>query len=97
MNKEYGLFDIMEKLHNWHNAKQMGYKYSDQDLKNLRLKIIELAGLDWSELLCRCDDIDGCCFSVLQGETDQLGTLEEVKGVDRYCSDIRNLIETIGD
>ena len=95
MNKEYGLFDIMELLHDWHNAKQTGYKYTDQQLKNLRMKIIELAGLDWSELLCRCDDIDGCCVAILQEEDPNWKA--EAHGIDRYCSDIRNLIDTIGD
>ena len=95
MNKEYGLFEIMEKLHNWHNAKQVGYKYSDRELKDLRREIIELAGLDWTEILSRCDDIDGCCVAMLQDENPDWKA--EASGVDRYCSDIRNLIDTIGD
>lgn len=92
---EQGLFEIMEKIHDWHNAKMSGLNYSPEMLKNLRLKIIELAGLDYSELLCRCDDIDGCCVAILQEEKPNWKA--EADGIDRYSSDIRNMIETIGE
>ena len=46
MNNENGLFDIMEIIHKWHNDKMSGIKYNEKQLKDLRLKIIELATLD---------------------------------------------------
>lgn len=98
MDKEYGLFDIMEKLHNWHNAKQMGYKHSDQELKDLRLKIIELAGLDTDKMIDLADEIDGCCFEIAQNKTiTKEHILQENDAIDHCSTMLRALVETIGD
>ena len=94
MNDEQGLFDIMENIHNWHNAKMAGQPFNKAQLRNLRLEIIKLAGLDTDKIITICDNLDGCAFEILQGDAPDI--MGETQDIDKYASDLRALVENIG-
>lgn len=94
--EEQGLFEIMEKIHDWHNSKMRGIQYDKKQLQDLRLKIIELAGLDTGKMIDLADEIDGCCFSIAQGDREILRILQENEIIDRCSTDLRALVENIG-
>lgn len=94
---EQGLFEIMEKLHDWHNAKMRGIQYDKKQLQDLRLEIIELAGLDTSKMTELADEIDGCCFEIAQNETiTKEHILQENEAIDHCSTQLRALVENIG-
>lgn len=97
MNNEQGLFDIMEIIHQWHNDKMRGILYDQEQLRDLRLKIIEFAGLDTDKMIDLADEIDGCCFEIAQNkEITRQHLLKENEAID-YCStQLRALVESIG-
>ena len=43
---ENGLFEIMELVHAWHNAKMTGKQYTEPQIIQLRQQIIKLAKND---------------------------------------------------
>ena len=92
---ETGLFQIMEEIHKWHNAKMCGEPYTPAQVKWLREKIIELAGFDLGKLDEIRSNIDGCCFSICQGENPDVRG--EVEDIDHYSTLIEEMIATIGD
>lgn len=94
MNDEQGLFDILEKIQQWHNDKMRGMQYDKKQLRDLRLKIIELAGLDTDKIITICDNLDGCAFEILQGDAPDI--MGETQDIDKYASDLRALVENIG-
>lgn len=95
---EQGLFEIMEKIHDWHNAKMRGIQYDKKQLQDLRLEIIELAGLDTSKLIDLADEIDGCCFEIAQNETiTKEHILQENDAIDHCSTELRALVENIGE
>lgn len=97
MNNEQGLFDIMEIIHQWHNDKMRGIQYDQKQLRDLRLKIIEFAGLDTDKMIDLADEIDGCCFEIAQNETitkDHI--LQENDAIDHCSTQLRALVENIG-
>ena len=97
MNNEQGLFEIMEKIHDWHNAKMRGIQYDKKQLQDLRLEIIELAGLDTDKMIDLADEIDGCCFEIAQGENREIKHLvQESDNIDKCSSTLRALVENIG-
>ena len=96
MNNEQGLFDILEMIQQWHNDKMRGIPHSPQELRNLRLNIIESAGLDTDKMIDLADEIDGCCFSIAQGDREILRILQENEIIDRCSTDLRALVENIG-
>lgn len=96
MNNEQGLFDILEMIQQWHNDKMRGIPHSPQELRNLRLNIIESAGLDTDKMINLADEIDGCCFSIAQGDREILRILQENEIIDRCSTDLRALVENIG-
>lgn len=94
---EQGLFEIMEKIHDWHNAKMRGIQYDKKHLQDLRLEIIELAGLDTSKMIELADEIDGCCFEIAQNETiTKEHILQENNAIDHCSTLLRALVENIG-
>lgn len=94
---EQGLFEIMEKIHDWHNAKMRGIQYDKKQLQDLRLEIIELAGLDTDKMIDLADEIDGCCFEIAQGENREIKHLvQESDNIDKCSSTLRALVENIG-
>ncbi len=97
MNNEQGLFDIMETIHQWHNDKMRGIPHSPQELRNLRLNIIESAGLDTDKMIDLADEIDGCCFEIAQNETiTREHILQENNAIDHCSTLLRALVENIG-
>lgn len=97
MNDEQGLFDIMENIHNWHNAKMAGQPYNKAQLRNLRLEIIRLAGLDTDKMIDLADEIDGCCFEIAQNKEITREHLEQENNAIDHCStQLRALVENIG-
>lgn len=96
MNDEQGLFDILEKIQQWHNSKMAGQPFNKAQLRNLRLEIIKLAGLDTDKMIDLADEIDGCCFSIAQGDREILRILQENEIIDRCSTDLRALVENIG-
>ena len=97
MNDEQGLFDIMEKIQQWHNDKMRGIQYDKKQLQDLRLKIIELAGLDTDKIIDRADEIDGCCFEIAQNKTiTREHILQENDAIDHCSTQLRALVENIG-
>lgn len=97
MNDEQGLFDIMEIIHNWHNSKMVGQPFNKAQLRNLRLEIIKLAGLDTDKMIDLADEIDGCCFSIAQNETiTKEHILQENNAIDHCSTQLRALVENIG-
>ncbi len=94
---EQGLFEIMEKIHDWHNAKMRGIQYDKKQLQDLRLEIIELAGLDTDKMIDLADEIDGCCFEIAQNETiTKEHILQENNAIDHCSTELRALVENIG-
>lgn len=94
---EQGLFEIMEKIHDWHNAKMRGIQYDKKQLQDLRLEIIELAGLDTDKMIDLADEIDGCCFEIAQNETiTKEHILQENNAIDHCSTLLRALVENIG-
>lgn len=97
MNDEQGLFDILEKIQQWHNDKMRGVQYNKKQLRDLRLKIIELAGLDTDKMIDLADEIDGCCFEIAQNETiTKEHILQENNAIDHCSTQLRELVENIG-
>ena len=97
MNNEQGLFDIMENIHQWHNDKMRGIQYDQKQLRDLRLKIIELAGLDTDKMIDLADEIDGCCFEIAQNKEITREHLEQENNAIDHCStQLRALVENIG-
>lgn len=97
MNDEQGLFDIMEKIQQWHNDKMRGIQYDKKQLQDLRLKIIELAGLDTNKMIDLADEIDGCCFEIAQNKTiTREHILQENDAIDHCSTQLRALVENIG-
>lgn len=95
--EEQGLFEIMEKIHDWHNSKMRGWKYDKAQLRNLRLEIIELAGLDTGKMIDLADEIDGCCFEIAQNkEITKEHILQENDCIDHCSTELRALVENIG-
>lgn len=94
---EQGLFEIMEKIHDWHNAKMRGIQYDKKQLQDLRLEIIELAGLDTDKMIDLADEIDSCCFEIAQNETiTKEHILQENNAIDHCSTLLRALVENIG-
>lgn len=97
MNNEQGLFDILEMIQQWHNDNMRGIPHSPQELRNLRLNIIESAGLDTDKIIELADEIDGCCFEIAQGENREIKHLvQESDNIDKCSSTLRALVENIG-
>ena len=97
MNDEQGLFDIMEKIQQWHTDKMRGIQYDKKQLQDLRLKIIELAGLDTNKMIDLADEIDGCCFEIAQNKTiTREHILQENDAIDHCSTQLRALVENIG-
>lgn len=97
MNDEQGLFDILEKIQQWHNDKMRGIQYDKKQLQDLRLKIIELAGLDTNKMIDLADEIDGCCFEIAQNKTiTREHILQENDAIDHCSTQLRALVENIG-
>ena len=97
MNNEQGLFDILEMIQQWHNDNMRGIPHTPQELRNLRLNIIESAGLDTDKMIDLADEIDGCCFEIAQNETitkDHI--LQENDAIDHCSTQLRALVENIG-
>lgn len=96
--KESVIYDIFEMCRNYHNMKMTAkesLKITDEDcdrvLGAILGKICDLYGLDLSAINDLCDNIDGCCFEIQQGNTDELGTQREVSSIDHYSSEIRDI------
>lgn len=97
MNDEQGLFDILEKIQQWHNDKMRNITYDKKHLRDLRLEIIELAGLDTSKMIDLADEIDGCCFEIAQNkEITKKHILQENDAIDHCSTQLRELVENIG-
>lgn len=97
MNDEQGLFDILEKIQQWHNDKMSGIQYDKKQLRDLRLKIIELAGLDTDKMIDLADEIDSCCFEIAQNKEITREHLEQENNAIDHCStQLRALVENIG-
>lgn len=97
MNDEQGLFDILEKIQQWHNDKMRNITYNQKQLRDLRLEIIELAGLDTSKMIDLADEIDGCCFEIAQNkEITKKHILQENDAIDHCSTMLRELVENIG-
>lgn len=96
--KESVIYDIFEICRNYHNMKMTAKpslkitdEHCDKVLGTILGKICDLYGFDLAEINNLCDNIDGCCFSIQQGETDELGTQREVSSIDHYSSEIRDI------
>ena len=97
MNDEQGLFDILEKIQQWHNDKMRGIQYDKKHLRDLRLEIIELAGLDTDKMIELADEIDGCCFEIAQNKDITREHLEQENNAIDHCSTtLRALVENLG-
>lgn len=101
--KETVLYDIFELCRNFHNMKMTAkptLKITEKDcdivLGAILGKICDLYGLDLSAINDLCDNIDGCCFEIQQGNTDELGTQREVSNIDHYSSQIQDIVYEIG-
>lgn len=90
MDNYSNFFQAMEKLHGWHNANMAGTPYTDRQINELRGEIIELMGLDLTELFNACQEIDGCCFAIQQGGTSD--PRDEVSIIDGVSSRIQRMI-----
>lgn len=98
MNNEQGLFNILEIIHKWHNDKMSGIQYNKKELQDLRLKIIEFAGLDTYKMIDLADEIDGCCFEIAQNKTiTKEHILQENNAIDHCSTLLRALVENIGE
>lgn len=97
--KESVLYDVFEICRNYHNMKMTAkesLKITDKDrdkvLGAILGKICDLYGFDLSAINDLCDNIDGCCFEIQQGNIDELGTQREVNSIDDYSSEIRGIV-----
>lgn len=95
---ENGLFDIMELLHEWHNAKMAGEPWSKERIQETRRRIVDLAGLDTDKIIEICDEIDGCCLEIAQNKTiTKEHLLAENDAIDHCSTLLRALVENIGE
>ena len=95
---EQGLFEIMKKLNAWHNFKMGGVNMTPEKLREFRLEIINLAGLNTDKIIELADEIDGCCFEIAQNKTITREHLEQENNAIDHCStSLRALVENIGE
>lgn len=101
--KDSVIYDIFELCRNYHNMKMTAkpsLKITDEDcdrvLGAILGKICDLYGFDLGEIESICQNIDGCCFEIQQGNTDELGTQREVSDIDHYSSQIQDIVYEIG-
>lgn len=101
--KESTIYDIFELCREYHNRKMTAkptLKITDEDcdrvLGAILGKICDLYGFDIAGIESICRDIDGCCFEIQQGNTDELGTQREVSDIDHYSTKIQDIVYEIG-
>lgn len=90
---ENNIYTILEICQGFHNSKMAGYKHTPEDLKNIRERILDV--LCDTKQLCDCmDEIDGCCFEIMQGnDTTEKHWLEETDAIDKAITTIRYIID----
>lgn len=99
--KDSVIYDIFEICRNYHNMKMTAkpsLKITDDDrdriLGAILGKICDLYGFDLGGIESICRDIDGCCFSIQQGEKPDIQG--EVSDIDHYSSQIQDIVYEIG-
>ena len=100
--KESTIYDIFEICRNFHNMKMTArptLKITDEDcdrvLGTILGKICDLYGLNIGEIESICRDIDGCCFSIQQGDVPDI--MGEVSDIDHYSTKIQDIVYEIGE
>lgn len=97
MNKKIDWTEIVNLAGQMHNHLQDQFMPMDKQFEQDTIyKIFELLGCDISKIYEMCDEIDGCCFEIAQGDNREINHLvDESNAIDKCSSDLRYMFDEI--
>lgn len=97
MNKKIDWTEIVNLAGKMHNLLQDKYMPADDKYEQeIICKILEMLGVDIDKIYEICDEIDGCCFEIAQGDNREIKHLvDESNAIDKCSSDLRYMFDEI--
>lgn len=96
-NKKIDWTEIVNLAGKMHNLLQDPYMPADDKYEQeIICKILEMLGVDIDKIYEMCDEIDGCCFEIAQGDNREIKHLvDESNAIDKCSTDLRYMFDEI--